>query len=272
MSSWYYAEGNDRKGPCEEHELENLVRSGTIRGDTLVWAQGMADWKPAREVSALNHHFSAPAAPAPPPPAAPNPYAAPPGPGLAAPGGHQAPVGAGSGPVYHTPPAIYQDQMRSLDSLTTWYFVCLYAGIPLCFLFIGFPMLIAAIVLHFVLLYRFWSVIQDAAPGEVRTTPGKAVGFMFIPLFNLYWVFQAYPGLATDMHHYAGRRGFHVSNEEGIGLAGAIFTIIGAGLSYLIFWPILFSRMKTNAKQILHWKMTQGGSGVPQPASPYAPY
>src|SRR5215472_4189380 len=39
-----------------------------------------------------------------------------------------------------------------------------------------------------VLIYQMWQSIQD---GHARTTPGKAVGFLFIPFFNLYWMFQA---------------------------------------------------------------------------------
>lgn len=44
-------------------------------------------------------------------------------------------------------------------------------------------------------VHRIWRVIQ---PGAVRTTPAKAVGFLFIPFFNLYYVFITYVGLAKD--------------------------------------------------------------------------
>ena len=37
--------------------------------------------------------------------------------------------------------------------------------------------------------------IQD---GYARTTPGLAVGLMFIPVFNIYWQFVALKGLAED--------------------------------------------------------------------------
>ena len=53
-----------------------------------------------------------------------------------------------------------------------------------------------AIFLHFVLLYRFWTLIQD---GKARTTPVKAVWFFFIPFFNFYWWYVAYVGLAEDI-------------------------------------------------------------------------
>jgi hypothetical protein len=36
-------------------------------------------------------------------------------------------------------------------------------------------------------------------------TPGKAVGFLFIPLFNLYWMWQVFYGWAKDYNLYVGR-------------------------------------------------------------------
>ena len=42
---WYYAEGGQQRGPVSEAELDNLVVAGTIRHDTLVWCEGMAEWQ-----------------------------------------------------------------------------------------------------------------------------------------------------------------------------------------------------------------------------------
>jgi hypothetical protein len=44
--TWYYAENNDRRGPVDEAAFGNLVRGGTIRPETLVWRDGMANWTP----------------------------------------------------------------------------------------------------------------------------------------------------------------------------------------------------------------------------------
>jgi hypothetical protein len=40
---------------------------------------------------------------------------------------------------------------------------------------------------------------------EPRTTPGKAIGYFFIPFFNIYWAFFVYPALATDNNSYMNR-------------------------------------------------------------------
>lgn len=46
---WYFAEGNDQRGPAEEREIPDLIESGAIAPDTLVWRDGLADWEPAHQ-------------------------------------------------------------------------------------------------------------------------------------------------------------------------------------------------------------------------------
>jgi uncharacterized RDD family membrane protein YckC len=44
--SWYYADAGRQVGPVEELALDDLVRAGVVRDDTLVWREGMANWQP----------------------------------------------------------------------------------------------------------------------------------------------------------------------------------------------------------------------------------
>jgi serine/threonine protein kinase len=62
------------------------------------------------------------------------------------------------------------------------------------------PMLLAVCVLE----YRWWASLPR---GWRRTTPAKAVGFGFIPFFNVYWMFVALYGLAVDVKRYLDRHG-----------------------------------------------------------------
>lgn len=48
--SWYYSSGNEKVGPVELSEISSLISSGTITNDTLLWKDGMPDWKPFREL------------------------------------------------------------------------------------------------------------------------------------------------------------------------------------------------------------------------------
>jgi len=71
---------------------------------------------------------------------------------------------------------------------------------------------IAGIIFLFMLLYRLWQLV----PAEIaRTTPGKAVGFCFIPLFNFYWAFVAFKGLSIDMNKTLQQRGIQYRISDG---------------------------------------------------------
>lgn len=50
---WYHLQGEQQYGPIALAEARRLVTDGTIQPDTYVWADGMPDWLPAREVPAL---------------------------------------------------------------------------------------------------------------------------------------------------------------------------------------------------------------------------
>ncbi|MFC1791335.1 hypothetical protein ACFL0I_02575 [Gemmatimonadota bacterium] len=74
---------------------------------------------------------------------------------------------------------------------------------------LAFSMLVGlygAVVL-WVFVYRMWANIQD---GHARTSPGKAVGFIFIPFFNFYWIFQVFPGFAKDFNAFILRHSLDI--------------------------------------------------------------
>ena len=42
---WYYAEGQEKRGPLTGDEFERLIEAGALLPDTLVWRKGMAGWR-----------------------------------------------------------------------------------------------------------------------------------------------------------------------------------------------------------------------------------
>lgn len=50
---YHYADGDQQRGPVGRDELR-----GRIRPDTLVWREGMTDWRPAMEVEELRDLFT----------------------------------------------------------------------------------------------------------------------------------------------------------------------------------------------------------------------
>jgi hypothetical protein len=87
----------------------------------------------------------------------------------------------------------------------------------------------------YVWLYKMWAAIQD---GHARTTPGKAVLLMFVPFFNLYWIFQVLPGYATDYNAFIERHRIQAPKlSQGIILATMLLPL--AFPLSLLFMPWL---------------------------------
>ena len=64
FQKFYYLEGkNQQKGPLSIDQLKTVG----IKSDTLVWTEGLSDWKPAKEVDELKNLMSKPPPPPPPP-------------------------------------------------------------------------------------------------------------------------------------------------------------------------------------------------------------
>lgn len=73
MSQWYYASGNASHGPVSVNQLKQLLANGRqLNADSLVWREGMPDWRPLRSVDELRSIFQsagyAGGGPPPPPP------------------------------------------------------------------------------------------------------------------------------------------------------------------------------------------------------------
>jgi hypothetical protein len=50
---WYYAEGDQQRGPVAAERIRELARSGRFTHDDLVWREGFDDWTPAGKVPEL---------------------------------------------------------------------------------------------------------------------------------------------------------------------------------------------------------------------------
>jgi uncharacterized RDD family membrane protein YckC len=49
---WYYALDGQQKGPVSQTDLDQLVATGVVGQETLVWHAGMPEWKPLRLATA----------------------------------------------------------------------------------------------------------------------------------------------------------------------------------------------------------------------------
>lgn len=103
-------------------------------------------------------------------------------------------------------------------------------------------LLLFSSLLSYMYLYRAWKCLRFGSP---RTTAGKAVGFMFIPLFNIYWFFVAFYGLAQDWNRitasHPNLQGAPRMNE-GLFLTFIILSLAG-GFGGLILWFIIYKQI-----------------------------
>jgi len=101
---------------------------------------------------------------------------------------------------------ILTDYVVNLSYAGTW-------ALATCVLLIllGCAAILYGASVWYLLIYRAWAVIQD---GNASTTPEKAVGLLFIPFYNFYWIFRAWHGFAQDYNRYIDR---HAVNEPKLG-------------------------------------------------------
>lgn len=119
--------------------------------------------------------------------------------------------------------------------------------------------MLAAWILTFVCLHRACGTIQD---GFARTTPGKAVGLMFVPLFNYYWVFQSFWGFAKDYNAHLDRYQsplpriatwpYLVFAISFVGLSALAAPLVGsmAWISCCVFLPVVTNSMCNSVNRI----------------------
>lgn len=247
QDQWYYLEGDQTIGPVSISLIQALVHQGRLGPDDQI-CHREGNWQYLDEVPGLLDKGG-------PPQAGDNIYAPPAG-----------AIRADIGPVKRA-------HFFLLILLPFAGFGLMFAGGVLWGLFMdqdpdlamgmlwlgigfGFAVAMAGVILGLVYLYRTWHLIRDGSP---RTSPGKAVGFLFIPFFNLYWYFQAFHGLSEDYNAWLSARNLEEPRmNEGlfqafcwlnlVGTLTSLVPIIGSIISmvYLVvMYMVLFQICRT---------------------------
>ena len=58
QQQWYMAIGGHQVGPVSQDDVITNLRNGTIDGNTLVFAAGMKNWTPLKDVPELASYLS----------------------------------------------------------------------------------------------------------------------------------------------------------------------------------------------------------------------
>jgi hypothetical protein len=67
--------------------------------------------------------------------------------------------------------------------------------------------LVLGVSIELALYYRMWAAIQDS---QVSVSPVKAIGFLFIPAFNIYWMLSMLIGFAEDYNAFIRRHSIKI--------------------------------------------------------------
>ena len=131
----------------------------------------------------------------------------------------------------------------------------------------------AVILLHYFTCGIFslvWLNLMHGKLPRVRSddpSAGKAVGFCFIPFFNLYWIFFTYRRLCLRIDEQRALYGLPPSNLRGMATTACIFQLIpyiNALIGYTIITPIFIGLMQSSVNQLVKQTSatrTEGHSG-----------
>lgn len=273
-AQWYLSQEGQQYGPYTDEQLVGFAREGRIVRESMLWAEGMADWLPAGQVEGLFPPVHAVAAPAPVPSWAPGAAAAQqrpawmtggaPAGGVPVVKGLSRPVGGLLGQQMAVPGGPYPPVeckaasfgllaglLAGGSALAMLTLVLLATGaarpggmqgsqLAMLILLgvVGGGGVLVATVLQYVYLARLWGALRFAG---VRTTAGKAVGFLFVPFFNLYWMFVAFHGLAQDWNRTTTQfQGFEAAPKlsEGVFLTFCIGCFFPP-LALVMWFPVM---------------------------------
>ena len=242
MEYFILDEKNQQIGPFSVDQL----KSKNIRKTTKVWCQGMQEWADAETVDELIGLFVAPPPPNFSPPAAPHTtsrsndlY-----------NSNYSQISTSS-PVYEEHFNVKNLSSQEIDSFKkNLFFDTFSTGV--------------GILLHFLTLGIFTTIycgLKHSKLPKVKSddfSGGKAIGFLFIPFFNFYWLFVFWRRLAMRINLQ-----FRLRNEQppvSLGLATAICILtfvpyLGGAINYLVLMPILFSQIQSASNKLANENM-----------------
>lgn len=235
---WYYNLNNKPAGPVDESTLLHLLQIGVITTRTLIWKEGLATWVELSQTGLIQppaptstwqqttplQAFQQPVTPQPfnsfqqeqvnqpqPSPVTQNPVQV----------SSPAQPGQGNYQQFQSYSQTAYNYAKNKPSGVTGIYIAWIIVFGLNFLITNFAFYIealyqiyqvvnvtiyvldiAAAILLLIFFGKCWRIVQD---GYASTTVGRAIGYLFIPIFGYIWLFKAYHGLAKDLNQFIDR-------------------------------------------------------------------
>ncbi len=186
---WWLSSGNKPKGPFPTEHVAGWLKSGQLAPDVMACPEGGQEWKRLDELDVFVGHVPRPPAAAcePPPPPAGALRS-----GTAAGGDkrHRAKFGILTAAIVLSGCCLLLDFLFLGD-----------VGDSPCAVYVGaLGVWVASLITWALFHYHLWRLL----PAEfAEVTPGQAVGYLFIPFYNCYWVFRSYLGINRGLNRLA---------------------------------------------------------------------
>ena len=115
-------------------------------------------------------------------------------------------------------------------------------------------------------LYKSWNLIPAGwrvTRNQKRISPGEAVGFMFVPCYNLYWIFIANMGLCDALDQVLYSSGSPTRAPRGLAVAACVFHLLPYVNILLgpIMWFIFMHATDRTKREVL--AILEGGQVAP---------
>jgi hypothetical protein len=206
MKQYHIAKNGVQSGPYSEPDILAMLSSGEIGCDDLCWTKGMAQWQPIRQVvtvpKAVFSHTPQP------------------------------PLGVEEPQAINWIPAlVFYSASGAIFFLVD--LVELGSGEEASdrWMLLLLPFAILGIVFICMLHHKCWSTL----PERFRfTTPGKAVGYLFIPFYNFYWAFITWPKLSDGLACWEKSTGSHATTDtKSLAVAYAVLFVSGLSIDLI---------------------------------------
>ncbi len=218
---WWLTTGEGSEGPFPEEHIIEWLKTEQISPEVKARCDKDADWRALREIDEFTQYIPAIVPPAPP---------------------------SAFVSEYRQPPnaeLLVSDRRPVFDIL----FVAIATGgftLLLEFFDIGaigdesgryilFCLCVCAVALTFWAMfhYRLWCILPSSV-AEIK--PNVAVGFLFIPFFNCYWVFKSYLGISRGLNRLADDHGLPgMRTNTGLAMAASILFVSTVFFDFIDF-------------------------------------
>lgn len=140
---------------------------------------------------------------------------------------------------------------------------------------LSFAFLAVKFVVRLIWLHGCWSWLPPehrVTSSGKRVTPGTAVGFLFIPYFNMYWMFVAYVGLCDVLDRFVQHYRTPTRAPRGLAIGACVCELLPfANLLIAPFlWFFVVSRVtKTTTEIAQAMSIEKGPRGFTTPGAAY---